>query len=323
MKYYVESLFGLRFFLHDLKNVWRHMYWGNEVHMGARQLQAKLLFYYHKIEKGLSMPGEKRLFALDVIPRVINLLKTWESNGHSRNDSIYLGALSSLRSYRELIVCLHLDSDNRIVPVIDEFLVQRDTSVREQVTPIAISHEQVESLIGYDDFRMLCQIRRSFRDFRDQPVAEDYIRQAVELAQLSPSACNRQPCKVYVIQENDLKRKVLSHQNGNVGFGHLAPVVMVITADMSHFFGATERHQPYVDGGLFSMSLLYALQVQGLVSCCLNWCVTPATDAAAHSLLSIPDSERIVMLMLAGHPPQRTLVPKSHRKTLDNILVFK
>lgn len=323
LKYRLESLLGLIFCLHDLKNVSRYMYWGDEASMSTGQLQAKLLFYYHKIEKGLSMPGKKRLFAIDVIPRVIHLLESWEINGNNQNDPIYLGALSSLRSYRELLVHEGLDPEGKIVPKVDKFLSQRDAVAEEQETPISISVEQVDAVIRYEEFRTLCRIRRSFRNFRDEFVSDDTIRRAVELAQLSPSACNRQPCKVYVVREENLKQKVLSHQNGNAGFGHLAPVVMAITADMGHFFGASERHQPYVDGGLFSMSLLYGLQVQGLVSCCLNWCVTPATDAQVHRLLTIPASERIVMLMLAGYPLQKTVVPRSHRKALDGVLVYK
>lgn len=322
-KYFVQSLYALRFSLVDMRQVWRHMYWGHEQSMAAGQLQAKLLFYYHKIEKGLCMPGRKRLFALDVVPRVIGLLETWESQGNSRQDPIYLGAISSLRAYGELIRESGLDPSRQILPVVDLFLASRQPSPAEQVTPIAISDQQVEALVDYPQFRALCETRRSFRDFRDQPVPELLLRQAVELAQLSPSACNRQPCRAYVVTAPELKQRLLSCQNGNAGFGHLAPVVLAISADMTHFFGATERHQPYVDGGLFSMSMLYALQVQGLVSCCLNWCVTPEVDARAHKLLGLPDSERIIMLMLAGYPPEQTLVPKSHRKMLDRILFFR
>lgn len=322
-KYFLLSLFALRFSLVDMRQVWRHMYWGHEQSMAAGQLQAKLLFYYHKIEKGLCMPGKKRLFALDVIPRVIGLLTTWEQQGNSRQDPIYLGALSSLRAYAATLRASGLDPQLQILPVVDAFLAARQPSPDEQATPIVISEQQIGAQLPYEQFRALCETRRSFRDFRDQPVPEQVLRQAVELAQLSPSACNRQPCRAYVVTAPELKKQLLSCQNGNAGFGHLAPVVLAITADMTYFFDATERHQPYVDGGLFSMSLLYAMQVQGLVSCCLNWCVRPDTDARAHQLLALPDAERIIMLMVVGYPPEQTQVPKSHRKMLDRVLYFR
>ncbi len=320
-KYFFVSLWNLRYSWYDVRHIWRHMYWGRERAMAAGQLQAKLLFYYHKIEKGLCMPGPPRLFALEVIPRVLGLLEAWEERGHDRDDPIYLGALASLRAYRQRLTEHRLDSEGRVLPLVEAFLQARAAAGAAQQTPVLMTGPQAP--IGYASFRALCEARRSVRDFSAAPVPEQLIRQAAQLAQLSPSACNRQPCRLYVASDPQLKRQLLSHQNGNLGFGHLAPVVLAITADMTYFFGASERHQPYIDGGLFAMSLLYGLQVQGLVSCCLNWCVAPATDRAAHDLLRLADSERIVMLMVAGYPPERTVVPKSQRKALDHVVLFR
>ena len=323
MKYAFGNMCDLSFFLSDLKSTWHHMYWGNDEKMTEVQLQAKLIFYYHKIEKGLCMPGKKRLFALEVVPKVIQLLKTWETSERSLSDPIYIGAINSLRSYKELISREKLDPNGLITTVTSDFLDSRSEVSSEADTPIRISKAQLDAVVSSDEFRNLCELRRSFRDFSERPIPDIAIRSAIEVAQLSPSACNRQPCKVYVTQDQALKESVLSHQNGNTGFGHIAPALMVVTSDASHFFGAIERNQPYIDGGLFSMSLLYALQVQGLVSCCLNWCVTPATDKRVHSILSIPDSERIVMCILVGYPVAETVVPKSHRKSTDSILIFR
>lgn len=323
LKYKLQCTRELLFFAHDLIRTRRDMYWGNDEEMSFAQLQAKLLFYYHKIEKGLCMPGEKRLFGLAVVPQVIHLLEVWEGTGKPVDDPIYIGAINSIRSYRDRIRGDNLDSADLILAVVGDFLARRNGVPTTGMTPIRITRTQIDATISYGEFRLLCELRRSFRSFNDQPVSADVIRRAVELAQLSPSACNRQPCKVYVVQDKDLKEALLSHQNGNAGFGHLAPVLLVVTADAGHFFGSIERYEPYIDGGLFSMSLLFALQVQGLVSCCLNWCVTPHADAAVHDLLSIPDSERVVMFMLTGYPPAETVVPRSHRKTADSVLVFR
>lgn len=322
-KYRIENLRDLTFYIHDLRSAWHHMHWGKEEKMTPAQLQAKLLFYYHKIEKGLCMPGKKRLFALEVIPEVTALLETWEAAGNSKFDPVYIGAINSLRSYQQLISKNNLDEEGKISAFVDSFLSNRVNVSREEVTPIEITKHQIGLSISYDQFRTLCELRRSFRDFSDQTISPESIRLAVELAQLSPSACNRQPCKVYAIQDKTLQKQLLEHQNGNAGFGHLAPILLVLTADSSHFFGAIERNQPYVDGGLFAMSLQYALQVQGLVSCCLNWCVTPKTDKKVHQVLGISDSERITMFMVVGFPADETKVPKSHRKPIDSVLFFK
>jgi nitroreductase len=126
---------------------------------------------------------------------------------------------------------------------------------------------------------------------------------------------------MYLVSDEPLKSRLLSHQNGNRGFGHLVPHVGVITANEACFFDASERHEPYIDGGLFAMSLSLALRAQGVGSCCLNWCVRPKTDRAAHSLLGIARSERIIMLMAIGYPASNTFVPRSPRKSLSDILI--
>lgn len=324
LKYKIQSFVQLRYFLYDIKNTWENMYWGNETLMHPTQLQAKLLFYYHKIEKGLCMPGQRRFFGIEIIPQVIRLLTVWEANGNSKNDLIYIGAINSLRSYKKKFISQKkIASNPETLKIVSNFLDLRETTPSTAPTPITITKTQIESTIAFDDFKKLCVMRRSARNFDSTKVPRELIEQAISLAQLSPSACNRQPCKVYTIENGDLKKKLLSYQNGNAGFGHLAPIIFVVTSNSNHFFGAIERNQPYVDGGLFSMSLLLALQTQGIVSCCLNWCVTPSADSAIHALLSIPNSERIIMFIAAGFPVDTTTVPKSHRKATSSALVFQ
>lgn len=323
LKYRIISLFELSYFFYDISGALRHMDWRDSRHISPAQLQAKLLFYYHKIEKGLCMPGKKRLFALTVIPEVTKLLNTWEATGQPINDPVYIGAINSLRAYCRFLQTANLDAKGAIGPLTEDFLLKRTSVSDHSFTPITVKKAQIAELPSYDSFRLLCDVRRTFRNFSEDPVPDNLIRQAVEAAQLSPSACNRQPCRVYSISDKQVQQALLSHQNGNAGFGHLAPIVLVLTSDESHCFGAIERHQPYVDGGLFAMSLIYALQVQRLVSCCLNWCVTPMIDRQVHRLMNISSSERIVMLILTGYPVDETAVPRSQRKSLDRVLAFR
>jgi nitroreductase len=114
---------------------------------------------------------------------------------------------------------------------------------------------------------------------------------------------------------------LISLQNGNKGFGHLIPTLAVITSDSGAFFDASERHEPYIDGGLFSMTLMYALSAKGLATCCLNWCVSPDKDVALRNILPLADSEVVIMLMAIGYPEPDVLVPRSPRKPTANVLI--
>lgn len=319
-KYLMARFRALSYFLGDIRQAYAFMYWGGNEELSRDQLQARLLFYYHKIEKALSLPGRKRLFAVEVIPEVTGMLEVWERGHGDRNDPIYKGAINSLIAYSDCVKSLSLDPDGLVLPALTKFLSERHAVCNGPDTPLRPERVVANYPISLEDFRKLMLQRRSYRDFSSECVPPEVLRSAVELAQLSPSACNRQPCRVHVMESETVRSAALLNQNGNAGFGHLAPVVLAITSDASYFFDATERHQPYVDGGLFSMSLIYALQVQGLVSCCLNWCVHPEQDRGLRRVIPIKSSEQIIMLLAVGYPPDEVVVPKSHRRLSSDVV---
>lgn len=310
----------LRCFMYDIVHTFRYMHWapgGDE----KIQLTSELIFQYHKIEKGLVMPGPKRLFGLEPVSQTMMLLERWGRAAHCTTDPVYAGALEALRAYRTRVFEHQLDREGRILPVLDTFLAGQPAGCPELRTPRELPSLRMPECDAYASFASLAEARRSVRNFSELPVPTQMIENAVRVAQLSPSACNRQPCRLYLISEDPLKTRLLSHQNGNRGFGHVVPHVAVIVSDEACFFDSTERHEPYIDGGLFAMSLAFALRAQGIGSCCLNWCVKPETDRAAHALLGIRNSERIIMLMAIGFPAPNVMVPRSPRKVLSDVLI--
>ena len=284
-------------------------------------ISAELLFQYHKLEKGLVMPGPKRLFGLAPARATMALIRKWQNkDAVDDKDSIYLGAVGTLQCYYDRIVEHNLDENNIITDELKAFLVTFDCERSRYATPRKLTHLDMIETNYSEQFSSLMNARRSVRTFTDEPVSNDLLESVVRISQLSPSACNRQPVKVTIVSDPVLKQKLLSHQNGNAGFGHLAPHVAVIMTDASCFFGATERHEPYVDGGLFSMSFILALKSHNISSCCLNWCVKPKTDKAAHKLLALDQSLRIIMLIAIGYAPSETSVPRSPRRDLEDVL---
>ena len=72
---------------------------------------------------------------------------------------------------------------------------------------------------AHDSFAQLALARRSVRDFADVPVPDDALREAVRLAQLSPSACNRQPCRVYAVTESARMAELLEFKTAIAASG--------------------------------------------------------------------------------------------------------
>ncbi len=310
----------LRYYLYDISQNYKAMHWS--VAKTKRSIiSSELLFQYHKLEKGLVMPGPKRLFGLAPARATMALISKWQrTEVVDEKDSIFRGAIGTLQSYCDRIVDFNLDENNVITDELSNFLATHTCERTAYSTPCKITQLEAAEANYSEQFSLLMNARRSVRNFSDEPVASDVLENVVRISQLSPSACNRQPVKVTIVNDPEMKIKLLSHQNGNMGFGHLAPHIAVISTDASCFFGATERHEPYVDGGLFSMSFILALKSHNISSCCLNWCVKPKTDKAAHKLLGLDPSLRIIMLIAIGYAPEETSVPRSPRRDLDDVL---
>lgn len=311
----LRRLWLLRYFFYDVGQTYAGMFWRPR-NRQLRTMGAELLFQYHKLEKGLVMPGKRRLFGLEPAQATMVLIRRWRDAGHPPHDPLLVGAVETLRAYQRRLSEGGLDPRGQILPRLEAFLAECNEADQQLVTPQPLAAPPADAA----QFRALAEARRSVRDFRPEPVPRAVIEDAVRVAQLSPSACNRQPCRIYLVEQAAQKQALLALQNGNAGFGHLAPHVAVITADEQCFFDASERHEPYIDGGLFAMSLILGLRAHEVASCCLNWCVPPATDRAAHKLLGLPASQRIIMLMAIGYAPQGTSVPRSPRRSLDDVL---
>lgn len=321
-KYKILRMFNLRWISYDLKNIYRYMHWSSNKN-NYRTLSTELLFQYHKLEKGMVMPGKPRIFGLDAVHACICLLERWQMAGFDNCDPVFLGGIETLVSYHGKITKHKLDPDDRITSIVQQTLNNIRLRDSELQTPQPLIDQNACTPVpSKEAFYSLCRRRRSVRSFTPENVDSLLIRWAISTAQLSPSVCNRQPWHVYILDQGSKRDQLLDMQNGNRGFGHLAPHIAVLTSDEQCFYDATERHEQFVDGGLFAMTLLLALSSAGLGSCCLNWCVSPSTDMAAQKLLNIPLSRRIVMLVAFGYPAENCEVPKSPRRAIDDVLSF-
>lgn len=316
----IHRFWVLRYFLSDIFSVYHNMHWASD-NKSPLQLTSELLFQYHKLEKGLVMTGERRFFGEEPAKAVLYLLDRWHLSGMSLDDPIYLGAIETLHAYKNRLESDSLDKNDAILSKLQLFLKNYPNRTPAFMTPRPLSSLNGEDYNNFQFFEQLVSVRRSVRSFSSKCVPTEKIKSAIRLAQFSPSACNRQPCRVYLINDINMKNRLLALQNGNRGFGHLIPTLAVITADSRAFFDASERHEPYVDGGLFSMSFMYALSSQGIATCCLNWCVSPKLDKSMRALLPLTDGELVVMLMAIGYPESDTLVPRSVRKSINHIII--
>lgn len=284
------------------------------------RLSAELIFQYHKIEKGLCIGGPPRFFGKEAAERTLELMQQWKAAGHSLQDPVYLGCHHAMLAYKQRFTIT--PPPEAVGKALTQLIDQLPPVGADAIgfdTPLPAVHR---ANVSADQFFRLAAERRSVRSFAQQPVPREKILQAVRSAQLAPSACNRQPWRLHIYDDRAVMKSLLALQNGNSGFGQQIPVLMAVCVDTRCFFDASERNEPYLDAGLFLMSLIYALQADGIASCCLNWCVEPSTDAELHKRGSIPPYEVVTTLFAVGYPAPDALVPRSVRRSATSVAVF-
>ena len=187
--------------------------------------------------------------------------------------------------------------------------------------PISPYHRDLDDgpPVDYDALLELARRRRSVRWYQPVPVPRDLIDRALEVAALSPSACNRQPFEFRVFDDPALIARVASIPKGTRGFGEGFPAFVVVVGRMRAFFSERDRHLIYIDGALASMAFVFALETLGLSSCCINWADEAEQEREMSRLLGLAPDERPVMCISFGYPDPDGMVPYSEKRPLDRL----
>lgn len=161
--------------------------------------------------------------------------------------------------------------------------------------------------------------RRSTRWFLQKPVDREIVEKCVLLASEAPSACNRQPFRIDLVAERELKQRIVDLAPGTSGFGNQIPLIGCVVGDFSAFEQPRDRRLPYIDGSLFAMQLMLALESHDYASCPINWPELPSIDSTSRRLLNLNKWEKIIMLMAIGIPDPDGFVPGSPKRQLGNL----
>ncbi|MCH4826783.1 nitroreductase family protein [Planococcus halocryophilus] len=276
--------------------------------------ESELIFYYHKIEKGLSLPKTRLKFGYEAVEHLTVILENYV--GKYGWEKVAIVALNTLKAYVKY-------NENNGVELnhLGNRILKLESSLRlnnMQGGIVEIKKEDIEK--NRIDFKSFAYSRYSIRNFADQEVDLSIIEEAVLIAQKSPSVCNRQSSRVYVYSDKEIQNEILKHQNGNRGFGHLADKIIIVTSKLDHFIGHGERNQSYIDGGMYSMSLIYALHSLGIGTCPLNLALTNNAEKKLKEVARIDNSEVLMMMIAVGHLPTNLNVAASIRREVSEVL---
>ena len=209
----------------------------------------------------------------------------------------------------------------------------------QEQSPEEMNHRAAEF---YDDLRR----RRTVREFSDQPVPVEVIKDCLRAAGTAPNGANMQPWHFVVVSDATIKQKIrveaekeeyefYHHKapqawldalaplgtNEHKPFLETAPFLIVIFAQSYGVLpdGRKVKHYYAQESvGIATGILITAIHHAGLVSLTH----TPSPMGFLNDLLGRPVHERPFLILVVGYPAGDAMVPTITKKSLEEIATF-
>lgn len=305
---------GISYYSNDLKYFIHNSKVGNW-NQSQDSWRASLAALYHVIEKGLSMPNRRLGFGRD---RLIILIEKCDNYYKQFGmDSQLAYAVAIVKEYDELHKSENYRLDGQLQSKID-LLLQSFPNI-QAAKQASYTKEKYfsKTAASFDEFS---RSRHSMRHFRGA-IPIETIERAVDLAKNAPSACNKQPVRVYAVSDIASVNKVLDMQQGNRGFGQNIDKVLIVTTQFSGCTRYSERYMPFLDAGIFSMNLLYSLHYYHVGAIPLVWLNSKKRDTELRKLVGIPSDEIPAIIIGTGDVSDEIVCAISPR--LETDIIFK
>lgn len=281
--------------------------------------EAKIIIEYHRIEKGLLFEEFKAGFGQKSIETLINYLQLDIVKNNDKSNQIFAAEVA-LKTYFEKHKHINYDISDFFPLSFYNELCNRLNSKEVFDSIEIITYQSFYENINnkFDEFSYS---RKSIRHFSENKVPLNQIKNAVKLASNSPSVCNRQASKVYLIEDKQLIDSILKIQNGFNGYINDVKQLLILTNNRNSYFSVGERNQLFIDGGIFLMNLLYALHFYNIANCPANWSKEIDHENELNKFISIPSSEKIICMIPIGIAKENIRITKSLRRNIDEILI--
>lgn len=267
-----------------------------------------ILLIVHSLEKGMCMP-ELRPFGQEKAERLMAAL----TNYPNPTDFEYEMGMSILEKWVDFFQVNGWE--DAVCSRVKEFLKGKNFRRHNVGRMLLKKQEQLP-----ETFADVIFTRHSIRSFSTEKINKEDLAFAVECFRHSPSACNRQMCRIIQIESSSVKQLLDCTIHGVSGFDLKSVQFFVITYDLNFIKGTGERSQGNFNAGLASMNFVNALHSRGIGSCFMQWSNDKEQDELVRKAMNLPDSERIAVVIAAGYYPDETVIPCSARRSSKELL---
>ena len=275
------------------------------------QLCGHLLLHAHALEKAITHSEFQERRGARVLDKMEEALTEYEARGFDKDAFAFRYALSAIREFI-LLTRKHGYDETFIVEHIGQTLFDHALEGNDELAGVLSVQKKDKANNQEKSFVDLFMGRCSVREYSEKTVSLEQIRRAIQIATKAPSVCNRQDARVYVMKNEAEINKVLSVHTGFRGYKN-PPVLLLVTADNSQFVSSIEHNQSFIDGGLFGMALLLAIESEGLAACPLNAMLKPIDENKVRSIIGVKESESLITFIAVGHFKESVMAPRSPR----------
>lgn len=293
---------------------WHNFRPPNDSDFTKDQLNVAQLMNIHGLEKAMVIGHEKYLSSvkydkfIDNMSRLIQMGVPPDDFTIAESAAVIRSALATLPGHEE--------EKSQLESLISQYNIPMNLRGGIEVIPSAeiLSHTDF-------DFHAFVSSRHSVRKFKDKIIPREVIEDIVRDALYCPSACNRQPFKVYFSEDRKKIAQII--KLGADGF--LADGIhdcVIITCDKALQSMGEVDDQEYVNGGIFLGYLVMSVHAHGLGSClfqCLRSSVTKQDKI--RQAFGISRSEAIVCCMGIGELEDDVVCACAQRRNITDVAV--
>lgn len=287
----------------------------------------RLMLLSHSIEKGLGLRTTEPGHGSDKVTELLTRMLEYVDAGLDINRFAFRLATRTVMAY----VDFQKGYDTSLFPAFEGIEKQYQTlcvqlggdylaAVREELEAGARVLTREQLMEGSEfDFGKFISSRHSMRTYEKKAIPEETIKKAISIANLAPSACNRQATDVYFSNTPEIVEKIDDLITGTIGFKGETPNYMIVTTDRARFANE-EQLQWYMNGGIYLTHLILAMHSLGIGCCIMQWKAFYKTEAALKELLGISKSEAIIAIVGCGYYRDEVRCICAQRKSADDTL---
>lgn len=157
--------------------------------------------------------------------------------------------------------------------------------------------------------------RQATRGYTSKPIEQEKMDYVLECARLAPSACNRQPWKLYLIESDEQKAKI--HLCYDREWAKTAPAYILCTIlhDEEWVRPCDGKRHGMIDIAIIAEHICLAAAEQGLGTC---W-ICNFDVAKANELFTFGESEEPAVIIPIGYSEEP--IREKTRKDAEDIIV--